>query len=223
MKNQDPETNEILKRRISEYALAEDRGVQLLIQMQEFVPEDARAFLESQIKDELKHNRLFEERAVELNMTEPFFLESLKELYDLGQDCVDQKDWLLCMVMQCMIEELALASFGNSAAQADPRTREILKEIMDDEFKHLEFTADEIQKYNQSPADSGKIYDLQKRVLQLFISALMPERLDRDVPKKEQQADYKKSLLQTYRLHCARFKKLKIKVPGLPELLSLSN
>lgn len=221
MKNQDPQENEILKRRISEYAIAEDRGVHLLIQMQEFVPDDARTFLESQIVDEVKHNRLFEERALELKITEPFFLESLKELYDLGQDCVDKKDWLLCMVMQCMIEELALASFGNSAAQSDPKTRDVLKEIMEDEFRHLEFTTEEIEKY-KSPENDKKIYDLQMEVLKLFLSALKPERLEKEVPK-EQQADFKKGLLQTYRLHSARFKKLKIKVPGLPELLSLSN
>lgn len=208
--------DEILKRQISQYAISEDMGVSLLSQMLVFVPGDEeRKFLESQIEDEKKHNRLFAERADELGATEKFFQESLQRLYEFGQECVNKKDWLLCMSCQSVIEELAMASFGAFYHRADEKTKKILTEVIGDEKRHLDFALWQIEKWTKSDEDRKKILDLQHQVLQIFLDALEPERL-RFQRSLEEQKYFKKVLKQTYALHKLRFEKLKLEVPAIP-------
>lgn len=205
-----------LKRKLSEYAMAEDRGVSLLSQMLTFVPGDEeKTFIKGQIEDEKKHNRLFQQRADELNAQEQFFLESLGKLYDIGQECVEQRDWLACVTCQSIIEELALASFASFFPRADEKTKKILLEIMGDEKRHLAFTLWQIEKWARSDEDKTKIHALQKRVIDLFIEALQPDSLNKQIPKSEQD-DFKKVLKKTYQLHRQRFSKLKLTVPKIP-------
>ncbi|GEM_PF-5178578 len=210
----DPSKDELLKKQISQYALAEDRGVSLLSQMLEFVPGDEeRVFLVGQVEDEKKHNRLFSERADELGVEEQFFTESLEWLYDFGQECVDKKDWLLCVTCQSVIEELAMASFAVFFQRADEKTRKILLEIIDDEKRHLDFALWQIGKWTRTDADRKKVLDLQHHVLSLFLKALTSRDLrDRS---KEEQAHFKKVLKNTYTLHKQRFKKLNMDVPAI--------
>lgn len=212
----DPKKNEHLKRKLSEYAAAEDRGVSLLTQMLEFVPgEEERKFIEGQVEDEKKHNRLFQQRADELNVEETFFLESLGKLYDLGQKCVSEGDWLKCITCQSIIEEVALASFASFFQRADEKTRKILLEIMDDEKRHLDFTFWQIRKWAVTKDAREKVFRFQELVLELFLDALKPENLAKQIPPDEQN-DFKKVLTQTYKLHRQRFSRLKMEVPGIP-------
>jgi ferritin-like protein len=205
-----------LHRKVSEYAVAEDKGVWLLTQMREFVPNDAAEFLETQIVDEKKHARLFAQRVKELNIKEPFFLESLADLYIFAQTCVDDKSWLKCMVTQSVIEELALASFSIFRQQADERTREILDEILEDEKRHLDFTLVEIGKYSKTEQEKKEISDTQAQILGICLNALKAENLNREVSKKD-QADFKRGLKQAYLLHRKRFKGLNLDVPSIPK------
>lgn len=210
------EEEQHLKRKLSEYAMAEDRGVSLLSQMLEFAPGDEeKKFLEGQIVDEKKHNRLFQQRADELNAEEEFFLESLEKLYDIGQECVAGKEWLACVTCQSIIEELALASFASFFGRADEKTKKILLEIMGDEKRHLAFTLWQIEKWAHTAQEKEKIFALQKRVLTIFLEALTPEALTKQIPKNEQD-DFKKVLKKTYELHRQRFSRLKLKIPEIP-------
>jgi len=210
---------EILKRKLSQFAAAEDRGVSLLSQMLLFVPsEEERKFIVEQIKDEKKHNRLFQKRADELNVKEKFFLESLEKLYDLGQECVWERDWLKCITCQSIIEELALASFASLFQRVDEKTQKILLEIMEDEKRHLAFTFWQIEKWAVTEDMRKKVYNLQNRVLAFFIDALKPENLKRHIPKKE-QADFIKVLASTYKVHRQRFSRLNMEVPRIPVAL----
>lgn len=210
---QDPQQDEFIKRKVSQYAISEDMGVSLLSQMLGFVPGDEeRIFLESQVEDEKKHNRLFAKRADELGSEEKFFQDSLQKLYDFSQSCVDRKDWLMCVACQSIIEELALASFSAFYTRADEKTKIILDEIMGDERRHLDFALWQIGKWSKTPEDRKKVLDLQHRVLQIFLEALKPENL-------QQQLDagyFKKVLKQTYALHKQRFSKLELEVPEIP-------
>ena len=204
----DPTQDESFKKQISQYALSEDRGVSLLSQMLTFVPgEEECVFLERQIQDEIKHNRLFSERADELGIEEKFFHESLEKLYRFGQECVNKKDWLLCVACQSVIEELAIASFSVFFQRADEKTRKILLEIIEDEKRHLEFALGQIGKWTKTDDDRAKVLDLQKEVLQIFLTAL---------ETKGEQKNFKKVLYHTYRLHKQRFSQVKIAVPEIP-------
>lgn len=209
----DHQKDEFIKRKVSQYAISEDMGVSLLTQMLEFVPgEEERKFLESQIEDEKKHNRLFSQRADELGSEEKFFQDSLQKLYDFSQTCVDRKDWLMCVACQSIIEELALASFAAFYSHADETTKVILIEIMNDERRHLDFALWQIGKWAKTDDDRKKILDLQHHILQIFLEALRPEHM-----KTQLDPDYfKKVLKQTYSLHKKRFSKLHLAVPEIP-------
>lgn len=216
MSANDPNIDEKLKKQISQYAISEDLGVSLLTQMLEFVPgAEERKFLEGQIEDEKKHNRLFSQRADELGVEEKFFQDSLEKLYAFGQECVDKKDWLLCVACQSVIEELAFASFTAFYKRADAKTRGFLTEVMEDEKRHLEFALWQIGKWNKTDADKEKILNLQHKVLEIFMDALHPDRLNRLFTRDDQQY-FKQILKTTYAIHKERFKKLKLEVPEIP-------
>lgn len=212
----DPTRDEFYKRQISQYAISEDMGVSLLSQMLEFAPtEEEHTFLKSQVQDEIKHNRLFSERADELGSTEKFFNDSLQKLYEFGQQCVSKKDWLLCVSCQSVIEELAIASFSVFFQRADEKTRKMLLEVIDDEKRHLDFAFQQIKKWTKTDEDRKKILDLQHNVLQIFLEALNPRELKKRLPSEEQKF-FKKALEKTYTLHKQRFSKLKLEVPKIP-------
>ena len=214
--------DESLKKQISQYAISEDLGVSLLSQMLEFVPaSEERAFLESQIQDEIKHNRLFADRADELGIEEKFFQDSLEELYKFGQECVDKKDWLLCVTCQSVIEELAFASFSAFYKRADEKTRSFLVEVMSDEKRHLEFALWQIGKWCVSEEDRAKVLKLQEEVLKIFLNALQPERLS-NLFTAEDQKYFKQVLRRTYAIHKQRFAELKLEVPELPKKMLAS-
>ena len=213
---QDPAKDDLLKRKLSEYAMAEDKGVSLLSQMLTFTPtEEEHKFILDQVEDEKKHNRLFQERADELNVEEKFFLKSLDELYEIGQECVNEKDWLKCVSCQNIIEELAIASFSSIYTRADDKTREILNEIISDEKRHLDFTLWQIEKWATTPEKKKVVMDLQQRVIDLFLKALKPENLEREVPEEERDG-FKKVLKNTYLIHRQRFSRLHMDIPKIP-------
>jgi len=208
--------DENVKKQISQYAISEDLGVSLLTQMLEFVPGDEeRKFLDGQIEDEKKHNRLFAQRADELGVEEKFFQDSLEKLYAFGQECVDKKDWLLCVACQSVIEELAFASFTAFFKRADQKTRGFLTEVMEDEKRHLEFALWQIGKWKKTKEDAEKILELQQKVMQIFMEALHPDHLNRLFTRDDQQY-FKTVLKTTYAIHKERFKKLNLQVPEIP-------
>lgn len=212
----DPSQDETLKKQISQYAISEDMGVSLLSQMLAFTPgKEEHKFLESQIKDEIKHNRLFAQRADELGVEEEFFQDSLRQLYAFGQECVSKKDWLLCVTCQSVIEELAFASFSAFYKRADKKTREFLVEIIEDEKRHLEFALLQINKWTKTDEDRRKILDLQRRVVQILLGALHPHNLNRLFTAADQKY-LKKVLKTTYAMHQERFKKINIEIPKIP-------
>lgn len=216
MPTHDPRDDETLKRQLSQYALSEDRGVSLLSQMLTFVPtEEERIFIESQLQDEIKHNRLFADRAEELGAEETFFHQSLERLYEFGQACVDKKDWLQCVACQSVIEELAIASFSVFFQRADEKTRTILLEVIDDEKRHLDFAFNQIQKWAKTDEDYKKVFELQEKVLMIFLNALEPTALSTQFTPDEQK-NFKQVLKNTYKLHTQRFSRLKMPMPEIP-------
>lgn len=163
---------------LAEYGQAEDRGVHLLKQMRAFVPESAKAYLEKQIEDEERHARLFEERCQALGITDDYFMPALDALYTFAQRCVDQKDWLLCMLCQSVIEELAMISFGRLHDKVDSQTQAVLQSIMKDEADHLEFTLTQLQGVHPQKVQAFH-NDLKKAILPhlLSIDAELKDRL----------------------------------------------
>lgn len=215
----DAQHDESYKRQIYQYATFEDRGVSLLSRMLAFAPsEEEKGFLSEQVEDEKKHARIFGDLADALGIEEKFFNESLEQLYDIGQKCVDDKDWLACVTCQSVIEELAIASFSLFFQRADEKTRILLLEVIEDEKKHLAFALNQIKKWTKTNTDSKKIMQMQEKVLSLFMRALDPKHLNKRL-KAEEHAHFKKILKSTYALHKQRFSSINIAVPDIPTML----
>lgn len=208
----------VIKRKVAEYALAEDKGASLLKQMLEFTPgEEEQQFIQKQLADELKHSQMFQEEAMRLNAEEEFFLSSLDRLYVIGQKCVTEQDWIKCMVCQSIIEEIALASFSSFYPRVDDQIKGILKEIIEDEKEHLDFTIEQIGKWVTSEEDKKKVAELQAEILEIFVAVLTDGKLKQEVPSEEERKQFIDVMKKTYVFHKNRFESVGIALPKIPK------
>lgn len=135
--------DQILKKSITQYAMAEEEGVLLLQKMVDFAPGDEeKQFVIDQVSDEQKHAKIFKDLQIE----EAPWYTSTRKLYELAWNVVNQKHWLKCMILQAVIEELAMHSFTESWKRADAQVKEKINEVIKDEQKHLAFATNQIKK-----------------------------------------------------------------------------
>ena len=214
-----PKQDPVLKRKLAEYAIAEDRGVSLLSEMLTFAPsEEERAAIQKQMDEEIKHSRLFDERAQALNAGETRLVDSLQKLYELGQSCVDERDWVKCITCQNMIEELAIVSFSSIYTRADEETKAVLTEIMAEENEHLDFTLEQLGKWAIDEAGRAKVKAVQDRALEICMEAFRPGQLEKEISAEEANA-FKKVLWRAYQVHKERFRKIGLEVPSVSSLV----
>ncbi len=195
---------------LCQYQKGEDRGVDLLKELLEFAPNEGVAQeIESQIVDEIKHARLFAERLSDLDIDCEGMKKSLESLYDLAQECVDEKDWVSSITVQSVIEELAMATFTEHLTKHDVATQEVLREIIEDESRHLAFGIREMNKFKAG--NEEKINALHNKMLKLVIEAL-----DDSSFTAVERVGMVKTMTKAYKMHSVRLKELGISLPNIP-------
>ncbi|MDP3975733.1 MAG: ferritin-like domain-containing protein [bacterium] len=193
---------------LCEYQQAEEKGVGLLRQLKTFAPtEEVAEEIAEQVEDELRHTRLFAERLKDLDIDCETLMEALAGIYDLAQECVDKKDWVRSIAIQTVIEELAMATFTNQLGKQDEETESVLREIIVDEQRHLEFGMRELNKVRQG--NEEQIRDIHLKVGKIFILAFAENRLPQSIRNTAKKA---------HKMHQQRLRKIGVEVPGIADL-----
>lgn len=194
---------------LCQYQQGEDRGVDLLRQLYSFAPnQDVAEEINLQIEDEIKHARLFAERLQDLDIDCEGLKKSLVSLYDLAQQCVDKKDWVESITVQTVIEELAMATFTEHLAEQDEGTQIVMREIIEDESRHLAFGLREMAKFKAG--NEEKINALHKRVVQIVTQAVK----DSSYSIQERKI-LVSTMLKAHKMHDARLKELGLSLPAI--------
>lgn len=188
------------------YQKGEERGVWLLIQLKTFAPVDVRKEIAAQIDDERKHDRLFSSRLKDLDIDCFGMNNSLEAVYDLAQECVNRKEWVESITIQAVIEELAMATFTEKVRELDPKTREVLLEIIHDEARHLAFGLREMAKF--AKGNEEKIRRIHLKVLDIFLAVFKDSRYT-----LQELGRLTKTVTSAYRMHKARLSKIGLKIP----------
>ena len=206
-----PDFSKELDDALCAFAAGEDKGVDLLKQLLLFVPDKETASkVVDQIKDEVKHARYFSTKLKDLDIDCEGLKKNLKSLYDYAQSCVDEQDWVKCMAVQAVIEELAMAAFVHRYPQFDKSVQVILEEVIGDEKRHLAFALSELAKDLDDNA-RAKMEEVHLRAMEIMLDAAKEKQLD-DVEQKEALQIMKKA----YFLHKGRLKQIGVELPGIP-------
>jgi 1,2-phenylacetyl-CoA epoxidase catalytic subunit len=193
------------------FALGEDKGVDLLKQLLTFVPDRETAEqVIAQTTDEIKHARLFDTKLKDLDIDCNGLKKNLTQLYDYAQTCVDEKDWVKCMAVQAVIEELAMAAFTHRYPQFGKDVQKILEEVISDEKRHLEFGIRELNKYKDHQEAREKMQTVHMKAAEIMLNAAREENLTAE-EKKEAMTIMKKA----YILHKGRLEKIGVALPKL--------
>lgn len=194
---------------LCQYQAAEDRGIDLLKQLRTFAPsEEIGKEIDQQIIDETKHERLFSERLDHLEIDCQGLNNSLEDIYDLAQKCVDEKDWVKSIAIQTVIEELAMATFTEHVEELDEDSQTVLREIIQDEARHLEFGLRELDKVREG--NEEKIEGIHKQVLEIFQTAFVNGSYS-----KEDLPIMVKTVTKAYGMHKKRLGGIGIQIPEI--------
>lgn len=197
---------------LCQYQQGEDRGVGLLKELYTFAPNnEVAAEIAIQIEDEIKHARLFAERLQHLDIDCEGLKRSLESLYELAQECVNSKDWVASITIQTVIEELAMATFTEHLPEQDEDTQAVMREIIEDESRHLAFGIREMAKIKAGNED--KINDLHGKIVKLVMRAVT----DKSYSLAERGV-LVKTMLKAYKMHVARLNELGLELPLLPNV-----
>lgn len=194
---------------LCQYQQGEDRGVDLLKQLHAFAPNaEVAEEINLQIEDEIKHARLFAERLQHLDIDCEGLKKSLESLYDLAQQCVDRKDWVESITVQTVIEELAMATFTEHLNEQDEDTQVVMREIIEDESRHLAFGLREMAKFKEG--SEARINTLHQQVVKIVTNAVK----DSSYSLQERKI-LVKTMLKAYKMHDARLHELGLSLPPI--------
>jgi ribonucleotide reductase beta subunit family protein with ferritin-like domain len=200
--------SDIINDPICSFAKGEERGVHLLKQLILFAPNNEAAFeLRQQIEDEVGHEEIFNTRLKDLDIDCEGLSKNLDSLYDYAQTCVDEKDWVKSVSVQAVIEELAMASFIYRYPELDEKTQIVLKKVIEDEKRHLEFCITQLAKFADSDS-RARTEEVHKNAISIMRAAAEQEGLSKD-----QLNDAKEIMKKAYFLHYSRLKKIGIALP----------
>jgi 1,2-phenylacetyl-CoA epoxidase catalytic subunit len=200
---------------LCQYQKGEEKGVGLLRALKTFAPsEDVAREIDLQITDELKHDYLFAGRLRDLDIDCEGLKGSLNSVYDLAQECVDKKDWVSAITIQTVIEELAMATFNHHLPELDEDSQRILRLVIQDEGRHLEFGLRELQKV--AAGNEEKIRAIHMRVAEIFKSSFKDNDYSADEHKVLQE-----TVMRAYKLHKKRLSGIGVKLPGLFDVAAL--
>lgn len=195
------------------YQKGEEKGVGLLVQLNTFAPSEVRQEITEQIVDERKHDRLFSGRLKDLDIDCFGMNHSLEAVYDLAQECVDQKDWVSSITIQTVIEELAMATFTDRVLTLDADTQVVLREIIHDEARHLQFGLREMEKFAEG--NEEKIRAIHMRVLKIFLATFNDPK-----HSKEDLKRLTKVVKKAYRMHKVRLGRIGVELPDIKKVVT---
>ncbi len=202
-------TNEIL----CQYQKGEERGVGLLKALKTFAPnEETVREIDLQITDELKHDYLFAGRLRDLDIDCEGLKGSLNSIYDLAQKCVDEKDWVASIAIQTVIEELAMATFNHHLPELDEDSQRILRLVIQDEGRHLEFGMRELSRVIEG--NEEKVRAIHLEVAEIFKASFK----DNDYSAKEHKI-LQETVKKAYKLHKKRLATIGVKLPSMFSLM----
>ena len=140
----------------------------------------AKVFLSTQVADEARHLEVFYHRMRKLGVADPereverrasgSLLTFRRRLLEL----VASKDWEAALFAQNVIlESLEFAVFQAHAADADPVTAEILRNVVKDERRHIGFGENELgRRLAASPHIRARLGQTKKELDHLVLDAL---------------------------------------------------
>lgn len=153
---------------IEQFYFGEADGAKLIHELPSFAPsQHEKEFCRYWQADEEKHERLFACIVEEYNIKKKGFNPLLDGIFRIAWQCVKEKDWVKCMVISAVIENIALEAGKYVHENSDETVQRILDQILPDEEKHLGFSNQQLRKYNNKGNNKNKIKDVIKQVKML--------------------------------------------------------
>jgi 1,2-phenylacetyl-CoA epoxidase catalytic subunit len=135
---------------VEQFYFGEADGARLISHLSAFAPSKHEAeFCKVWQADENKHETLFagiiEEYEIkqETAKQNPLF----NGIFTIAWDCVKEKDWVKCITISAVIENIALEAGNYICEHGDKPVQEVIAKILPDEQKHLGFSNQQLKKH----------------------------------------------------------------------------
>lgn len=160
---------------ISQFYCGENDGAKLVHELIAFAPEQHESeFCRYWEKDEQKHDRLFGTIIHQYPIKQKEFKELMGGIFAIAWDCVREKEWTKCMAIAAVIENIALTAGLYLEENGDAPVKNILREVLPDEQKHLAFSEQQLRNLatqeKEQEKNKEKIKEVIKRVKQITFS-----------------------------------------------------
>src|SRR3989338_373790 len=151
---------------VQQFYFGENDGAKLIHELPAFAPgEHEITFCGYWEQDEQKHDRLFHEILPLYGVKPEGFNELFSGLFGIAWGCVKEKDWVKCMAISAVIENIALTAGEYLYEQGDAPVKNVLEQILPDEKKHLGFSQQQLElAIKNDETNRQKVKDVLKRV-----------------------------------------------------------
>jgi len=154
---------------VQQFYFGENDGAKLIHELPAFAPGlHEKTFCRSWELDEQKHDRLFHEILPLYDIKPEGFNDLFMGLFGIAWSCVHEKDWVKCMAISAIIENIALTAGEYLYEQGDAPVKNVLEQILPDEKKHLGFSQQQLELFVKKDKENReKIKDVLNKVKRL--------------------------------------------------------
>ncbi len=150
---------------VQQFYFGENDGAKLIHALPEFAPgQHEKIFCGYWEQDEQKHDRLFHSILHEYNIKPEGFNALFQGLFGIAWECVKEKDWVKCMAISAVIENIALTAGEYLYEHGDDPVKNVLEQILPDEKRHLAFSHQQLELYAKENENKQKIRGVLKKV-----------------------------------------------------------
>jgi 1,2-phenylacetyl-CoA epoxidase catalytic subunit len=135
---------------VEQFYFGEADGAKLIHELPAFAPTlHEKEFCKVWEADETKHETLFSAILDEYNINQESAKQNplLNGIFTIAWDCVKQQDWVKCMTISAVIENIALEAGKYIHQFGDKPVQEVIDQILPDEEKHLAFSKQQLKKH----------------------------------------------------------------------------
>ena len=156
---------------VQQFYFGENDGAKLIHALPAFAPgEHEKIFCGYWEQDEQKHDRLFHGILPEYGIKPDGFNPLFQGLFGIAWECVNEKDWVKCMAISAVIENIALTAGEYLYEHGDDPVKKVLDQILPDEKKHLGFSHQQLEIYAKETKNKEKIREVLRKVKALSFS-----------------------------------------------------
>jgi 1,2-phenylacetyl-CoA epoxidase catalytic subunit len=133
---------------VEQFYFGEADGAKLVHELPTFAPTiHEKEFCKVWESDEKKHEVLFAAILDEYNINRDSAKQSplFDGIFKIAWQCVEEKDWVKCMTISAVIENIALEAGHYIHEVGDKPVQEVIDQILPDETKHLAFSNQQLK------------------------------------------------------------------------------